>query len=81
MDPGTAGVSIRCGFRLQMEGIPELLKNMLLVMNGMSLFYEDDSPKTPTQLCRLTCDRLDTFVPTLKRELFHIGLFYHSFPQ
>jgi len=52
-----------------MEGIPETLKNMLLVMSTpeWSIFYED---KEETKLCKLTCDRLDTFLPALKRELF-----------
>ncbi|KAF6035843.1 GBF1 [Bugula neritina] len=57
-----------------MEGIPELLKNLLLVMGGMDIFYEGDSssPRVETQLCRLTCDRLNTFLPALKRELFTV---------
>ena len=60
-----------------MEGIPELLKNMLLVMGGMDIFYElNSSPRVETQLCRLTCDRLNTFLPALKRELFPVGEIY-----
>ena len=65
-----------------MEGIPELLKNMLLVMGGVNIFYEDDNSKAETQLCRLTCDKLNTFLPALKRELFPVGkycvLYYSS---
>lgn len=41
---------------------------MLLVMGGMNLFYEEGGSET--QLCKLTCDRLNSFLPSLKRELF-----------
>lgn len=43
-------------------------------MGGMDIFYEaDSSPKTETQLCRLTCDRLNSFLPALKQEIFAVG--------
>ena len=56
-----------------MEGIPELLKNMLLVMGGVDIFYEHGNTQTETQLCKLTCDKLNTFLPALRRELFPVG--------
>ncbi|ERL94183.1 hypothetical protein D910_11465 [Dendroctonus ponderosae] len=49
------------------EAIPELLKNMLLVMNSAKTF---DGPDGKNPLWHLTWDRIGRFLPTLKDELF-----------
>ncbi|KAL4239944.1 G-box binding factor [Mactra antiquata] len=50
------------------EAIPESLKNMLLVMETAGIFQCGDDDDT--QLWRLTWDRIGTFLPHLKEELF-----------
>ncbi|XP_060605825.1 Golgi-specific brefeldin A-resistance guanine nucleotide exchange factor 1-like isoform X2 [Ruditapes philippinarum] len=50
------------------EAIPESLKNMLLVMDTAGIFQNGD--EVDSQLWRLTWDRIDTFLPHLKEELF-----------
>ncbi|XP_050390841.2 Golgi-specific brefeldin A-resistance guanine nucleotide exchange factor 1 isoform X2 [Patella vulgata] len=50
------------------EAIPESLKNMLLVMETASIFHTPDGVET--NLWRLTWDKIDTFLPHLKEELF-----------
>lgn len=62
------------------ENIPEMLKNMLLVMETAGVFgstTESDSktatsPQTlhmKTQLWNMTCDRIDVFLPGLRQEV------------
>lgn len=53
---------------LQAEAIPESLKNMLLVMDTAGIFQTGDD--SDSQLWRLTWDRIGTFLPHLKEELF-----------
>ncbi|GFO18536.1 Golgi-specific brefeldin a-resistance guanine nucleotide exchange factor 1 isoform a [Plakobranchus ocellatus] len=50
------------------EAIPESLKNMLLVMDTAGIFQTADG--TDSQLWRLTWDKIDTFLPKLRSELF-----------
>nr|KAG5707576.1 hypothetical protein BaRGS_001124 [Batillaria attramentaria] len=50
------------------EAIPENLKNMLLVMETASIFRTDIQAES--QLWRLTWDKIDTFLPHLKEEIF-----------
>lgn len=50
------------------EAIPESLKNMLLVMDTAGIFQTGEG--TDSQLWRLTWDRIGTFLPHLKEELF-----------
>lgn len=49
------------------EAIPESLKNMLLVMDSAKVF---DSPDGHSQLWTITWDRIGTFLPHMKEELF-----------
>lgn len=49
------------------EAIPESLKNMLLVMDSAKIFEEQDGAG---QLWIITWDRISTFLPHLKEELF-----------
>ncbi|KAJ9591987.1 hypothetical protein L9F63_001499, partial [Diploptera punctata] len=49
------------------EAIPESLKNMLLVMDSARVFSSSDGY---SQLWTITWDRIHTFLPTLKEELF-----------
>ncbi|OWF51783.1 Golgi-specific brefeldin A-resistance guanine nucleotide exchange factor 1 [Mizuhopecten yessoensis] len=53
---------------LLLEAIPESLKNMLLVMDTAGIFQTLDG--TESQLWKLTWDRIDTFLPHLRQELF-----------
>ncbi|ESO85819.1 hypothetical protein LOTGIDRAFT_130403 [Lottia gigantea] len=53
------------------EAIPESLKNMLLVMETASIFHTADGIES--QLWKLTWDKIDTFLPNLKEELFKPG--------
>lgn len=55
------------GSDLLSEAIPESLKNMLLVMDTAGIFHPDS---TDSQLWKLTWDRIDTFLPNLREELF-----------
>lgn len=50
------------------EAIPENLKNMLLVMETASIFRTDIGAES--QLWRLTWDKIDTFLPHFKEEIF-----------
>ncbi|XP_078316966.1 Golgi-specific brefeldin A-resistance guanine nucleotide exchange factor 1-like isoform X2 [Crassostrea virginica] len=50
------------------EAIPESLKNMLLVMDTANIFHTAEGGES--QLWKLTWDRIDTFLPHLKEELF-----------
>lgn len=52
---------------LLFEAIPESLKNMLLVMDSAKVF---DSPDGRSQLWTITWDRIGTFLPNMKDELF-----------
>ncbi|XP_052237414.1 Golgi-specific brefeldin A-resistance guanine nucleotide exchange factor 1-like isoform X1 [Dreissena polymorpha] len=51
------------------EAIPESLKNMLLVMDTAKIF-QSSGGEVDSQLWRLTWDRISTFLPHLKDELF-----------
>lgn len=53
---------------LLLEAIPESLKNMLLVMDTANIFHTSEGGES--QLWKLTWDRIDTFLPHLKKELF-----------
>lgn len=50
------------------EAIPESLKNMLLVMHTAGILHQGQTEES--QLWRLTWDRIDTFLPNLKNEVF-----------
>jgi len=52
---------------MQYEAIPESLKNMLLVMDSAQVFSSSDGY---SQLWTITWDRINTFLPKLKEELF-----------
>ncbi|XP_077538391.1 sec7 domain-containing protein garz [Haemaphysalis longicornis] len=57
------------------EAIPESLKNMLLVMDTAGVFQAageelESSPTGYTQLWTVTWDRIDSFLPRLKDEVF-----------
>ena len=54
-----------CFSVFQCEAIPESLKNMLLVMYTAGILDGDDS-----QLWKLTWDRIDTFLPNLREDVF-----------
>ncbi|XP_037094857.1 Golgi-specific brefeldin A-resistance guanine nucleotide exchange factor 1-like [Pollicipes pollicipes] len=49
------------------EAIPESMKNMLLVMETAGIFHTSEGF---TQLWAITWDRIDTFLPTLREEVF-----------
>lgn len=49
------------------EAIPESLKNMLLVMDSAKVF---DSPEGRSQLWTITWDRIGSYLPNMKEELF-----------
>lgn len=49
------------------EAVPESLKNMLLVMDSAKVF---DDPTGKNELWDATWKRIDTFLPTMKDELF-----------
>ena len=53
---------------LQSEAIPENLKNMLLVMETAGIFQTDSG--TESKLWRLTWDKIDTFLPHLREDIF-----------
>lgn len=50
------------------EAIPESLKNMLLVMHTAGILHQGQTEES--QLWRLTWDRIDTFLPNLRNEVF-----------
>ncbi|GAA5877623.1 hypothetical protein JCM3774_005361 [Rhodotorula dairenensis] len=61
------------GRRDQMfEAVPELLKNVLLVMNASGFLLPPSSPRNEDQarLWAATFDRIQPFLPELQRELF-----------
>ena len=68
----------------QSEAIPENLKNMLLVMETAGIFQTDAG--TESKLWRLTWDKIDTFLPTLRDDIFKpfepgtVGLFRSGLP-
>ena len=47
--------------------MPESLKNMLLVMHTAGIL---STSADESQLWKLTWDRIDTFLPTLREEVF-----------
>ncbi|XP_046405240.1 Golgi-specific brefeldin A-resistance guanine nucleotide exchange factor 1 isoform X2 [Ischnura elegans] len=59
------------------EAIPESLKNMLLVMDAAKVF---STPDGYSPLWTVTWDRINTFLPSLKEELFksHPSVEQHS---
>ena len=50
--------------------IPESLKNMLLVMETTGLFNKDNTDVKFSQLCSITKDRIESFLPGLWEDLF-----------
>lgn len=60
------------GCDLLIEAIPELLKNMLLVMDTAGIFYniDDKGDLDKGHLWHITWDRINTFLPNLKNEVF-----------
>ncbi|XP_064640698.1 Golgi-specific brefeldin A-resistance guanine nucleotide exchange factor 1-like [Lineus longissimus] len=50
------------------EAIPESLKNMLLVMDTAGIFELTETEES--QLWKLTWDKIDTFLPNLREEVF-----------
>ncbi len=52
----------------QCEAIPESLKNMLLVMHTAGILQSSEAEQS--QLWKLTWDRIDTFLPKLRSEVF-----------
>ena len=57
-------------FCLKHDVIPESLKNMLLVMETTGLFNKDNSDIKFSQLCGITKDRIESFLPGLWEDLF-----------
>jgi len=53
------------------DALPESLKNMLLVMDtsGKELFFFEETGK-PTQLWAVTWQKIDAFLPSLRKETF-----------
>ncbi|XP_067141452.1 Golgi-specific brefeldin A-resistance guanine nucleotide exchange factor 1 [Centruroides vittatus] len=60
------------GCDLLNEAIPESLKNMLLVMDTAGIFYHtnDSNGLNEGHLWHITWDRINTFLPNLKKEVF-----------
>jgi len=56
---------------LLVDALPESLKNMLLVMDtsGRQLFFSEQTG-LPTPLWTVTWEKIDTFLPNLRRETF-----------
>ena len=52
--------------------IPESLKNMLLVMETTGLFNKDNTDLKFSQLCSITKDRIESFLPGLWEDLFKV---------
>ena len=72
-----AKIIFRIIFLVQSEAIPESLKNMLLVMSTAGIFHDGDaepnaatSDRHYTALWQVTWERIDCFLPNLKRDLF-----------
>lgn len=57
-------------FAVQLEAIPESLKNMLLVMDTAGIFHSADSRTGYSDLWEITWERIDCFLPHLREELF-----------
>ena len=55
---------------VQLEAIPESLKNMLLVMDTAGIFQSTDSRSGYSALWEITWERIDCFLPNLREELF-----------
>ncbi len=53
--------------------IPESLKNMLLVMETTGLFNQNNSNVKFSQLCVITKDRIESFLPGLWEDLFKLN--------
>jgi hypothetical protein len=53
--------------------IPESLKNMLLVMETTGLFNQNNSNVKFSQLCVITKDRIESFLPGLWEDLFRVN--------
>lgn len=53
---------------LQAEAIPESLKNMLLVMDTAGIFQTSHGAES--KLWKLSWDRIDTFLPNLRNDVF-----------
>ena len=53
--------------------IPESLKNMLLVMETHGLFNQNNSNIKFSQLCMITKDRIESFLPGLWKDLFRVN--------
>ena len=51
------------------EAIPESLKNMLLVMHTAGILRRSDVME-PTQLWKMTWERIDIFLPNLREDVF-----------
>lgn len=59
-----------CWVCVQLEAIPESLKNMLLVMDTAGIFHSADSRTGFSDLWEITWERIVCFLPHLKEELF-----------
>lgn len=55
---------------LLLEAIPESLKNMLLVMHTAGILHQTEEEEEDSQLWKLTWDRIDSFLPSLREEVF-----------
>lgn len=55
---------------MQLEAIPESLKNMLLVMDTAGIFHSADSRTGFSDLWEITWERIICFLPNLREELF-----------
>lgn len=55
---------------MQLEAIPESLKNMLLVMDTAGIFRSSDSRTGYSDLWEITWERIVCFLPHLREELF-----------
>jgi hypothetical protein len=58
---------------LKHDVIPESLKNMLLVMETTGLFNQNNPDIKFSQLCSITKDRIESFLPGLWEDLFRIN--------
>jgi hypothetical protein len=58
-----------CNTFKQSEAIPESLKNMLLVMHTAGILQHSDE-NDDSKLWKLTWDRIDAFLPSLREEVF-----------
>lgn len=58
---------------LKHDVIPESLKNMLLVMETTGLFNKEKTDVKFSQLCSITKDRIESFLPGLWEDLFKVN--------